>query len=205
MDSARIQRLVTVGAVICLLGLSAGERSCPAASGADAAGESFDAAPFAAAVSEEPGKSYGVTWAEPRKVRRIEIEFDAGAAIPAAETLRVQYWHKAWDGGPDPIQAETGVARAGWTPMDDWTNGQWKEADVRAQVDGQRWTCAFAPSGEKEFSDLGQPGVSYRKTLKVRVVALPEPSMRWAMTGRPSREALIWKEKVTGLPLATGQ
>lgn len=202
---ARIRRSVAAVSVVCLWGFFPDSRSASAESGEPAPGEAFDAAPFAATVLEEPGSSYGVSWGEPRKVRRLEIEFDPGAAFPPAEKLRVQYWHKTWDGRPDPIQAETGVARAGWTPTDDWTNGAWKEADARVRMDGQRWSCEFAPTGEREFKGLGQPGVSYRKTLKIRVVAdqgLPRVRRFRALTDavcRPLTVRIVW-----GQPAAPG-
>lgn len=173
---------------------------CQCAGGASQAGEPFDAAPFAAAAADESGKSYGLTWGEPRKIRGAEVEFDQDAPLPAAAALRVQYWHKAWNGKADPIQAETGVAAAGWTAVDDWTNGQWKDADARIGVEGRRWTFTFAPTGAKEFRDLGQPGVSYRKTLKIRVLAeqaLPKLRRFRALTDsvyRPLRVRILFGE-----------
>lgn len=205
MFFACIDRLVGAASVISLLGFALGGSVCQGASDASPAGAPFDAAPFAVAVGQKAGKAYSVTWGEPRKIRRLEIEFDRDTAIPAAEKLRVQYWHKAWDGKPDPIQAETGVARAGWTAVDDWTNGEWKDADTRVQLDGQRWICTFAPSGEKEFKGLGQPGVSYRKTLKVRVVseqALPKPRRFRAVTDAVCRPLTV--RILSGPPAVAG-
>ncbi len=131
----------------------------------------FDAAPFGYAMYEADGKAHGVRWAQPRKIRRLVVEFAADAAVLPADKVRVQYWHNSWDGRPDPILAEVAAGGEGWAAIDDWTNGQWKDADTRVQVDGRRWTFTFAPSGDKEFRDLKQPGVAYRKTLKIRLVA----------------------------------
>jgi hypothetical protein len=149
-------------------------------------GAAFDAAPFGYAIHEADGKVHGVRWAQPRKVRRLVVEFPADAALPAAEKVGVQYWHNSWDGRPDPILAETAAGGEGWVAMDDWSNGKWKDADTRVQVDGRRWTITFAPTGEKEFKDLGnKPGVAYRKTLKIRLAAdepLPKPARLAAFT-----------------------
>ncbi|MGB9689969.1 hypothetical protein [Thermogutta sp.] len=62
------------------------------------------------------------------------------------------------------------MARTVWTPVDDWTNGTWKVADTRVTQEGNRIRWTFAPTHEREFPNLNQPGVSYRKTLKLRVV-----------------------------------
>ncbi len=150
-------------------------------------GDAFDAAPFGM-IEGQPGKAYIVRWAEPRKVRTVVVEFDHDA--PAAEKVKLQYWHGAWDGRPDPILAEGAAGGQGWTAMDDWTNGQWKDADARLKKEGERFAFTFAPTGEKEFKDLGHPGVSYRKTLKLRLSAdgaLPKIKLFQAITDAVSR------------------
>ena len=112
--------------------------------------------------------------------------------------MRVQYWCQTWDGKPDPIEAEAGASRAGWARTDDWANGRWQDADTRVQVDEKRWIYTFALSGEKEFKDIGQPGVGYRKTLKVRLLAewsLPKPRQFCVFTGavyRPLTVRILW-------------
>lgn len=128
----------------------------------------FDAAPFGMVI-HEGDRDYGVKWGEPRKIRRVVVEFGDGP-LPSPETVRVQYWQGIWKGGPDPILAEQGAGGVGWAAVDDWTNGKWKDADARVRVDGRRMEFTFAPTGEKEFKDLGGPGVGYRRTLKLRVV-----------------------------------
>jgi hypothetical protein len=138
---------------------------------APATGEPLDAAPFGFLLRETDGKALGVRWPEPRKIRRLVVEFAEGVAVPEPRNVRVQYWHRSWDGKPDPILAEKGAGGVGWAQMDDWTNGQWKDADAQCRPDGRRLVFTFAPTGAKEFKDLGHPGVRYRKTLKVRVTA----------------------------------
>ncbi len=145
----------------------------------------FDAVPFGYALREGEGKAHGVRWAQPRKIRRLVVDFPADAALPAAEKVRVQYWHNSWNGRPDPILAEIAAGGEGWAAIDDWTNGQWKDADTRVEIDGRRWTFTFAATGDKEFKDLGHPGVAYRKTLKIRIVsdaAIPKPAQLAAFT-----------------------
>ncbi|MCX7428388.1 MAG: hypothetical protein NTW96_22505 [Planctomycetia bacterium] len=104
----------------------------------------------------------------PRKVARVEAVFAQDVPAAAKESIRVEYWHGSWDGGPELNLADAASAR-GWVPIDDWTNGQWKRADAEVQADGRRLTFVLKPTGKGEFPDLAQPGVPYRKTLKVRI------------------------------------
>jgi hypothetical protein len=132
--------------------------------------EPFDAAPFGIVDPQPDTAAYGVRWGTTRKVRSVVVEFAEGARVPEADHIRVQYWHRPLDGKADPI-IRYSPSGGGWTPMDDWTNGQWKDADADVSSDGRRMTFTFAPTGTREFKDLGSTGVPYRKTLKVRVVA----------------------------------
>jgi hypothetical protein len=126
------------------------------------------------------------------------VEFAAATPMPVAEKVRVQYWHGNWDGKPDAVIDEVNPVAYGWTPIDDWTSGGWKDAHAKATVDGRRLIFTFAPTGAKEFTDLGEPGVSYRKTLKIRILSdAPMPPLRRlsALTDavcRPLRVQITW-------------
>ena len=164
------------------------------------AGQAFDATPFAVAVgSEDDGKAYEARWGEPRKIQRLEIEFSSLADLPNQDDVQVQYWHSKWDGKADPIEAEIGACEAGWDdPVDDWTRGKWKDADVHVAVDGRHWNVTFESSGAKEFPKVGEAGVFYRKTLKIRLVAkkpLPKIQRFAAFTEavyRPLTVRIFW-------------
>ena len=130
----------------------------------------FDAAPFGFVEQAPDGRSYGIRWGEPRKVRAVVAEFAPGTR-PDPDAVRVEYWHRVWDGRPDPILAERGAGGVGWAAMDDWTNGEWRRADARVRAQGDRLVFTFAPTGASEFKDVGDAGVTYRKTLKLRVAA----------------------------------
>ncbi len=191
-------------ASICLAGFAGGRAD---GAGEPAVGGAFDAAPFGFAFREPDGKACGVRWGEPRKIRRVVVEYPQEAPSPG--TVKLQYWHCIWDGKPDPILAEKGAGGAGWDAMDDWTNGKWKDADTRIQADGRCWAFTFAPTGEKEFKDLGQPGVAYRRTLKIRLVSeqpMPGPVKLRTFTDavcRPLTVRIRWgkpAEPAIGLP-----
>ena len=140
-----------------------------AGDGGAAAGGAFDAAPFAVQFREGDGKTLGLRWAEPRKIRRVEVEFESAA--PDAGSLRLQYWHRTWSGKPDPLLNERGAGGVGWDAIDDWTNGEWRGADADVAIPAAgRIAFTFHPTGDKEFKNIGHPGVTYRKTLKIRLV-----------------------------------
>lgn len=206
MHSIRIARLaVFVGmaaalALVPRIGLGLGAET----PGKSVAGEMLDAAPFGETRYDSAGHTYEVQWGEPRKIRRIEIEFAQDSELPAIHKVRVQYWHRVWDGEPDPVLPETGACRAGWTAVDDWTNGWWKDADVRRHSEGRRWIFTFVPTGDKEFAKLRHPGVAYRKTLKIRMVSdepLPRPTRFQTMTDAVRRVLavrILWGEPASG-------
>jgi len=159
-----------------------------------AADTAFDAAPFGFEINDPGESAYGIRWAEPRQVRRVVLEFAPDAAIPAPDSVKIQYWHRIWDGKPDPVLSEINAGKVGWNKMDDWTNGEWKDADTQLQVDGKQWSFTFNPTGDKEFEDLGHPGVTYRKTLKIRAIAsdkMPRPARLQAMTDSEYRPLTV--------------
>jgi hypothetical protein len=131
--------------------------------------QSFDAAPFAAMQLSDDKQDLTLRWNEPRKIRRVAVAFAPDASIPNAENIRLQYWHQGWNGLADPPIAEINPAAKGWQFVDDWTNGRWKDADARVSKEGSCLTFTFATTGEKEFPQLGAPGVAFRKTLKIRL------------------------------------
>lgn len=156
--------------------------------------DAFDAAPFAFPIEETGAPAFGLRWAEPRKIRRVVVEFPPDAVLPDPGRVQVQYWHKIWDGRPERVLGERGAGRVGWDAMDDWSNGQWKQADTRVQVDGSRWTFTFNPTGAKEFEKLDHAGVTYRKTLKLRITApdgLPRPARLQALTDAVYRKLTV--------------
>jgi hypothetical protein len=139
----------------------------------------FDIAPFGFPISYGDGRSHGPRWAEPRKVRRVVVEFADGQAVPEPGQVRLEYWHRVWDGKADPLIMERGAGGVGWDAMDDWTNGRWIAAKTHIQRTGNGYEFTFAPTSADEIPKLRGEGVTYRKTLAVRIAAdsvLPAPS-----------------------------
>jgi len=154
----------------------------------------LDAAPFGFFSRDEDGKAYSLRWGEPRKIRRVVIELSGNNIISKPYEIRLQYWHQSWNGRQDPILAESGAGGVGWAEIDDWTSGQWKEADSNLQIKGNELTFDFNSTAEKEFADIGQAGVGYRKTLKIRFVSdqsLSKPIRFQAFTDSVCRELTV--------------
>ncbi len=137
---------------------------------AETPGEACDIAPFGFRVSEVDGRSHGIRWTEPRKVRRVVVQFEEGQALPEPSAVTLQYWRRTWDGKADPVQAERGAGGVGWDAMDDWTNGKWVAAEASVAVDGATWSFSFRPITSKEIEGVEGPGVAYRKTLWARLL-----------------------------------
>jgi len=150
-----------------------------------AASEFLDAAPFGWPLAETDGKSFGARWAEPRKIRQLAIEFADGTALPPTERVRVEYWQRAWNGHADLPLGERNAGNAGWEWMDDWYNGTWKTAAAHIVVKQSAWVVTFDPTSDREFEQFTGPGVTYRQTMQIRLVAdtpLPRPLRFRALT-----------------------
>ncbi|MHC4867630.1 MAG: hypothetical protein ACYTEX_26465, partial [Planctomycetota bacterium] len=141
-------------------------------------GAQVDIAPFGFQVSEKDGTAHGIRWAEPRKIRRVAIEFPDNQALPELSQIRLQYWHRIWDGKADSILAERGAGGVGWDSMDDWTNGRWINVKSHIDITANTYLFGFAPISSSELKALAGNGVEYRKTLWIRVCSkgvLPAP------------------------------
>jgi len=144
-----------------------------------APGAPFDIAPFGLREAEADGTAYVLRWAEPRKIRRVVVEFEAGQVLPEQTPIRVQYWHRVWDGRADPLIVERGAGDVGWDAMDDWTNGRWVTPGTQVRKAAHGYEFTFAPTSTDEIPNLKGEGVSYRKTLALRVCpdkGMPSPS-----------------------------
>lgn len=154
------------------------------------AGSPLDVVPFGTTRVEAGGAAIEVRWAEPRKLRRVELEFPGGHST-AADSLKVEYWWKNWDGRAEPVAPEGGAGAAGWGKADDWSNGEWREAKVIPTETPSGLSLGFAPTAPPEFPKLTEPGVGWRRTLKLRISAaksLPEGTVVRAFTdavGKP--------------------
>ncbi len=139
---------------------------------------------FGYTIPQPQEHGYGVRWAEPRKIHRVVAEFENAISPDVAETIRVQYWRRVWDGRPDPVLAEETSGKVGWDAMDDWTNGKWITAKTRRVQEDERLVFTFEPITTDEIESAAG-GMTYRKTLWVRLHSektLPPPKALRAFT-----------------------
>ncbi|MEN6333724.1 MAG: hypothetical protein ABFE01_05645 [Phycisphaerales bacterium] len=141
-------------------------------------GTPFDIAPFGFRIADANGAAWSIRWAEPRKVRRVVVEFAEGQALADGAAPKLQYWHRVWNGKADPLIMERGAGGVGWDAVDDWTNGRWVTAKGRVERVANGFEFAFAPTSADEIAKMEGEGVSYRKTLAIRVcgAGVPAPS-----------------------------
>ncbi len=142
---------------------------------------SFDAVPFGIPLDDEGGTVLGVKWAEPRKIRHVSLTVEPDQPYPDLKDLRIEYWHRAWDGKADTVVGEKNAGSVGWEAMDDWTNGSWRTIRANADGSGRSMSFSFPSTADSDFPDAGEHGVAYRKTIKLRVVSskpLPKMTLR---------------------------
>lgn len=106
----------------------------------------------------------GVQWDDPRDVREVVAEFSGRA--PA--DIVVEYWFRTWPPPPPrmPVMEDE---------IDDPWQGKWLQADVKMQASDNRCVFTFEPLGEENPHADNLPGVTYRRTLKLRLI-LPQGS-----------------------------
>jgi hypothetical protein len=131
-------------------------------------GEKLDRATPVKSLPDVPDdvQGVGVQWDDPRDVR----ELVAGFAGDAPAGVVVEYWFRIWP--PPPPHMPTMEDE-----IDDPWQGNWLRANTRIQTRGGQLDFTFEPLGEENPHSENLPGVTYRRTLKVRLV-LPEGSPR---------------------------
>lgn len=198
---SRLRRSLFAATVAILLHLPAIGAPAPLAA-------PFDAAPFGEIVASSPYERI-VRWTEVRKLRQVVVTYPGGAQPDSAPPV-LSYWWRNWNGARDPVFAELDVGRAGWQTVDDWTNGEWKIAATTVERTADGWRYTFLPTATPEFPELKESGVTFRRTLMLKVSStapLPAEFKIRALTDAVERpveaRVLFGPPAVAGL--ATGQ
>lgn len=126
------------------------------------AGPLLDLAPFGTRTSwTEDHRDTGVEWRDVRDVHEVRVRF---AAAPPAD-LEIEYWAHTWPGpAPRANQIED--------PADDPWQGGWLTAKTILRCEANDCRFTFEPLAANENPRAGNlPGVRYRRTLKIRLVA----------------------------------
>ena len=106
------------------------------------------------------GDATVLAWAEERDVREIRVRWTA-----RPEDVRIEYWFRNWPYAPPQMPTIE-------DPVDDPWQGRWLSA--RSAGNCRRLDCryTFAPLAPEENPRAANlPGVSYRRTLKIRLSA----------------------------------
>jgi len=134
-----------------------------------------------------------IRWEEPRDLVQVALHFPAGGSVPALDSIRVLYWRRLW---PETRweRRGSGVGWSGWQPLDDWYHGEWQDADTDARAAETALFFSFRPLAAREFPGLGGYSVTFRRTMKLRVVlppGSPQPAQVQALVNVPLAEAEI--------------
>jgi len=131
------------------------------------AGSEFDAAPFGQIWHfSDQGLDYGVFWEDSRDIYRLEVTFEG--KVP--EDLHIEYWVSQWPLRRPPRDRPSGAGSSGWLELGDWHRGRWRRADTSLKRTGSTCIFTFRPLSREEFPKLKNFPVTYRRTLKIRVV-----------------------------------
>ncbi|MEM2428671.1 MAG: hypothetical protein QXT14_06035 [Candidatus Bathyarchaeia archaeon] len=117
-------------------------------------------------------RELGVLWSDPRDVYAVVVRFKSPPSDLKGEDVRLQYWQCHWP----RFREAVGAGFSGWSPIDDFYNGQWRDAEFYLDTNGPVWTFKFKPVSV-EFPEVKDYDVEYRRTLKIRLVSskdLPE-------------------------------
>ena len=111
---------------------------------------------------------YGLQWAEERDIKELRVHFRAGNEPQPAT---VQYWFRNW---PYPPPSMPTIE----DPVDDPWQGRWLKAATKMDCQGATCRYTFLPLSEAEDPRAGNlPGLSYRRTLKVRLEFASSPRL----------------------------
>ena len=120
-----------------------------------------------------PTSNVGIEWDEERDVREIHAGLSAKGAS-------VEYWFKNWPYEPPRMPSFE-------DPMDDPWQGRWVKAAVVENCDSSGCVYRFAPLAASENAlAKNLPDVTYRRTLKVRLVypaGAPQPGFLRVFSG----------------------
>ena len=143
-------------------------------------GEPVNVVPFGQIETwDSEGKDYGVLWEDSRDIFSVEVEFAEAAALPKPDSLHLEYWQSTWPNSRIPRDKPSGAGGSGWLNVGDWYQGKWQQADTNLKVDGATCTFSFNSLNAKEFPKLNDFPVTYRTTMKLRIVSdLPIPKIK---------------------------
>ena len=132
----------------------------------------LDIAPFGYRTQIADPPAIEFRWEEARDLAKVVLHFPAGAQTPAPGQARVLYWRRLW---PHTRRESMHLIRdwPGWEPQDDWHNGEWQPAHAHGRAAPGQLAFTFQPLAAREFPDLCDYSVRFRRTMKLRIELSP--------------------------------
>jgi hypothetical protein len=125
---------------------------------------------------------YGLQWAEERDLKKLRVQFRAGQE---AQSATVEYWFRNWPYSPPEMPTIE-------DPVDDPWQGQWLNAATKMECHGAICNYTFRPLSAAENPKAGNlPGLTYRRTLKVRLVFDSNPQLENVQVFSGSQEKSV--------------
>ncbi len=115
--------------------------------------------------------NFGICWKEERDINRLEIVYSRPIPESLIQNTKIQYWFSTW-----PSSAP--INHTIEDPHDDPWQGKWLTAETNFKIEGTKVVYTFKPitSSENKLADNLPNPVSYRRTLKVRMLYSNAPS-----------------------------
>lgn len=130
--------------------------------------ECVDVAQYAFSKKRTADNEYTVIWEDPRDIHRVVVRF--ASAVPKADEVTLLYWRRYWPKTHISKEDKAGAGESGWLPVDDWFNGEWQAADTEVDIKGSTCIYTFHPLNAKEFPDMTDLPLEFRRTLKLRLL-----------------------------------
>ncbi|PYV26661.1 MAG: hypothetical protein DMG24_06555, partial [Acidobacteria bacterium] len=182
-------RIVVVAFVVAIVAIFSAASSLRAAA---ASGADFDIAPFArrccvsdrhtsplefdydgarstgadAQQTADGRYAYGLQWTEERDITEVRFHH-----TQAPGKFELQYWFRNWPYQPPHMPSVE-------DPVDDPWNGKWLTAAIEQDCHAEECRVTFLPlqSAENPLAK-NLPGVTYRRTIKLRLVFSADPGI----------------------------
>jgi hypothetical protein len=119
------------------------------------------------AMIESNAQDVMLQWEEMRDIFAVVVQCSDASALKGA---KIQYWQRIWPKQRVPKGAIVGAGGSGWMAADDPYNGDWKDADVKVELQGNHAVYTFNPINIKEFPEINDFDADYRRTLKLRIL-----------------------------------
>ncbi len=115
-----------------------------------------------------PNTPVNEVWFEqPRDTTEVVVQLRSQAPVSAGLCYRKKHWPQRRFERASDLE---NPGAFGWQPMDDWFNGEWKEACVQAAQEGNTLAIRFQPlSAEQYDGDWSDYDVIFRRTMAIRL------------------------------------